>query len=542
MFIKPENKSRSRLTDEEWDFFSLIRSRATSRRFGQPLITHAMFRLIPISAPGLKTMATDKFFRIYIDFEYMMERGVEFATEVLNHEPWHNLKRHPERAESTGPNIDYYAWNLAADAEINDDIRNLIPKESIFPELLDSPDDNTAEFYYSKIMEIRDKKKKDKDKEDKSGQPTSGDKDDNKSDDKGKADKNNGENSKETNYPEKPDSSKEPNDEKGGSESDSDEKGDADSGRGDSDSEDRSQSGSGGGPEQGGNGKESKSGNATAGQAQGDADEFLPENEICSTDSEKAKEYILDEDEADSVSEFEQNIIMSEIAAKIQAEYGRNPGKVPGHMKIWADNFAKPTPTPWQKILRPAVRTAIEWTKKSKTDYHKATPNRRQPIEGIRLPALRAPTPRMLVGVDTSGSHVPLLPRVGDELYTIIKSSGVRGRNLKMISIDTHIKDKPTIINNIKDVNFSGGGGTDMLPFFDLTKRIHKNIDIALLLTDGEVPSWYKDKPVRGIKYIVCILGFEGHTRLEQSFIRAEKEMPWARVIKIEVPREELKR
>lgn len=631
MFLKQETRSRTTLTDEEWDFFSLIRARATSSRFGQPLITHILFRLIPVSAPGLKTMAIDKWFRVYIDFEYMMDKGVDFATQVLNHEPWHNMKNHSERAETIA-NLDFDAWNLASDAEINDDIRGLIPKASIFPSSIDSIEDQVAEFYYAKIMDARKKgaeadkaqakkdlkdkkkeeeeKKKEQEKEDApdegDGDPD-GDKDEDAPDgegepsdegepsndgegdegegepDDGESDGEGGESGDGTGEPSDSKSDKkssgkgsgqgEPSDSESSEEnSESGEPSDSKSGKAGkgepSDSQEASETGDidgetseagdvEGEPSDSVLGEENDASSNAEKNGKGQNEEYakattdvefessdaegsykIPKNEVCSTDAKKMKEYLLDEEEAESVSEFEQNLIMSEVARQINDEMSRTPGNVSNNLKLWAEDFAKPTPTPWQKILGPAVRNAIQWNKKNKTDYHKATPNRRQPIKGIRLPALRAPTPRLLVGVDTSGSHVHLLPRVGDELHTIIKSSGVRGQNLKMVSIDTHLKNKPTVINSIKDVKFSGGGGTSMLPFFDLTKKMRKDVDIAILLTDGEVPSWYKEKPAQGMKYIVCILGNEGDKIFDKSYLRAVKEMEWAKVVKIEVPKE----
>jgi predicted metal-dependent peptidase len=578
MFLETERKSRSVLTEEENEFWITIRARATSKAFGQPLISHIFYRLVPISAPGLKTMAIDKHFRVYIDFEYMKKMGIEFATQVLNHEPWHPMRKHSNRAEDIGNDIDHDAWNLAADAEINDDIRERIPENSIFPQTFDAEDDETAEYYYAKIVTAREAEKNEQEKNqqpeeqnkpEKSGDKDKGDEEDN--DDSGDSDKSDELGDKESDEPgntpgdmdsEESNKKGDPSEQKGNGKGDpSDEQGSGDPSEDTSDSEGGSDaseekgSGSGSGNSAGeGEGKEPGSGsgqgnpNSNNGKGQSSSEQgelsTLPTNEVCSTDQEKIKEYLLDEDEAEAVSDFDQNIVLSEIAQKVRDETARNPGNVPNHMKLWADQFFKPTKTPWQKILRPAVRSVIEWTKKSKMDYHKQTPNRRQPIEGIRLPALRAPNPRMIVGVDTSGSHVPLLPRVSDELYTIIKSSGVKGKNLKMISIDTHIKDKPTIVNSIKDVKFTGGGGTSMLPFFDLTVKIKKDVDIALLLTDGEVPpgsrGWYPEKPTNGIQYIVCILGFEGDKEFEKSFIRAEKEMPWAKIVQIEVPKEEI--
>lgn len=590
------SKSHTDLTEEEEDFYSILKMRATDPKHGQPFITHMIVRLIPVSAPGLRTMAVDKWYRVYIDFEYMMEKGIEFATQVLNHEPWHLLKDSSGRAESYGSTLDDDVWNLSTDAEINDDIRELIPLNSIFPSSFGSKDDDSAEFYYSEIMKLRnppqpelpkgsgkpeeESNKSEKDSDDEETQNSSGspsDKDDdeqsddesqgegNKSDEesnedndsdsqskgdksdessgaeKEQSDKSQGEDNKDSGSSEKNDAGNDGEESNSSDEKDSTKNEQSDDSNGSNDQKDDNNS-------KDGNSQSSepelppKNGKATNDvnlPSSGGTEFELPKNEVCSTDSKEVEEYLLDEDDGETVSDFDNNIILSEIAKTVQDAEARAPGSVPGHMKLWAENYMKPTPTPWRQLLGSSLRSAIEWTKRSKTDYNKSRPSRRQPVKDILFPAIMTPEMRLLLGVDTSGSHISLLPRVSEEIYTIIKKTGIRGKNLKMISIDTHIRSKPTIVNKITDVSFSGGGGTSMTPFFDYTQKYKKDYDLAILLTDGEVPKWYTTKPVAKIKYIVCILGFEGGS--SKAYDKAVEAMSsWAKVIRIEVPRSEL--
>jgi predicted metal-dependent peptidase len=614
MNLTSKQQPRVKLTHEESDFFATLRMRATTDKIGQPLLSYLIFRMVPVAVVGTKTMAIDKHLRVYIDFEYMMEKGISFATEILGHEAWHPLKEHHQREESLPQPVDRDAWNLAADAEINDDIRKIIPKDSIFPESFDEKEDEVAEYYYRVLTKRREDAKKkaepekeepedkeeDQDKSENESQENEKDKTDSEdndeeidnedSDSEEQDDENSDDNQNNDNGDQGSDGNGEPKEDSNNGDQNSDDVNDSgeltdeksdnpgDKENGDGDPTDESDSSdekgetpgddtseeqpSGNGTEpsnQDGNDSNSKNGqpsNSTesskqnsqenqpgGGSEQSDepGEEYhLPENPHCGTGDEESQEYELSSGEAEGVDDFEMNLILSEIAEAIKDEMQRNPGNVPGNLQLWVENFAKPAPTPWQKILRPALRSTIEWTKKSKIDYRWSTPARKQPMKDVYFPALRSPQIRLLLGVDTSGSHVHLLPRVASEVMTILKKTGIQGRNFNMVSVDTHIKDKPKRINKVSDLNFKGGGGTSMLPFFDLAVKMKKDIDIAVLLTDGGVPEWYKENPIPSINFVVCILGLEGYAGLDKDFKRAEQEMPWAKVIKIEVPKEEL--
>lgn len=130
--------TRLELTEQENDFYRRILYRVTSDpKFGQPYLKRAFYRLIPVSVMGSQTMSVDEFWRVYIDFAEMMRRGVEYAAGILNHEIWHLLRSHHERAKTlpsapVGYNKNLL-WNIAGDLEINDDIADLLPLYLIKP-------------------------------------------------------------------------------------------------------------------------------------------------------------------------------------------------------------------------------------------------------------------------------------------------------------------------------------------------------------------------------------------------------------------------
>ncbi len=478
------SKSIVDLTDEQKNFFQLLRIRATSEKFGQPYISYAIFKLIPVNAPGLKTMGVDEHYRLYIDFDYMMEKGVAYASGILNHEPWHPLRNHSQRFKEvvTSPKM----WNIAGDMEINDDIKNLVPDVLIFPSSFNLPDGETAEWYLEKLKELvqKEQDKRDKQKAEK------GDK---------------------------------------GDQSDGGSGGQDDSEKGDQDG-----SGSGKGDKEG---KGNQSGNGSSGPV--DPSDLLDgDHETCASNSSDLEDYKLSPGEAETVSEFEQEMIGREVAQQIKDYAARKPGSIPGGMKLWADDKLATTATPWQKVLRGAFRSTID--ARGQMDYVKSRPNRKQPVANVLLPAMRAKRPRVGIGIDTSGSHLPMLPRVLDEVHSIIKKAGVRGNELRVFPIDTRLSGKPQYVSDARKVNLSGGGGTDMMPAFEWAAQNKKDTDIFILMTDGEVPNWPKEAPTNVVKFIVCILHFEGDDY--GSYQRAVDEMGhWAKVIEIIVPKDQIK-
>lgn len=462
----PEVKSTTELTEEQKHFYQLLRIRATSDALGQPYIAYAIFKLIPVNAPGLGTMGVDEHYRVYIDFDFMMDKGIEYASQVLNHEPWHLLRNHNARGKEAGATGQQ--WNIVGDIEINDDIADKVPENCLFPSTFDLPNNQTAEWYLEQLKKKAEENQKNKDKQ------------------KGKGEK-------------------------------SDEQGQSSE------------------PQQGEGSGDPSTG---AGVDPNNLDDiFGTPNEVCGSSSEKLDDYKLGEGEAESVSEFEQEMIAREVAQQAKDYAQRKPGSVPANIKLWAEEKLSPTPTPWQKVLRGAIRSSMDT--RGQTDYVRTRPNRKQPVKGFILPAMRSPKPRVAIGVDTSGSHVPMLPRVLDEVNTIVKKVGIRGNELRVFSIDTRLAGKVQYVNDARKVDLTGGGGTDMMPAFDWAKANKKDTDIFVLMTDGEVPRYPKEAPTNAVKFVVCILHPEGSKYGEQSFDRAVAEIGhWAKVVQIVVPNE----
>lgn len=511
--IKPATKSRKELTKEESDFFKLIRLRATSNGVGQPYIASAIFRLTPISAPGLGTMGVDKFWRCYIDFDFMMEKGVEYAAGVLAHEPWHLLRDHNKRAENVGADKTPFLWNIAGDLEINDDIMDLVPKDSLFPgkgEFADFKPEQIAEVYYAQVKKIVEENQKTcqqcgKPKADQNGQQGQN------GDQQGQGQSGNQEGSGE------------------GSDGQNGEAGDQQgNGSGQGKSDDQQGQGQGGSGNSHSHGNE---GETCSGHGNGTG---LP-NPNCGSGSGNTLEgYELAEGDAEAVDGDEHESIKKQIAEEIRRYARSNPGKVGGSAQVWAENVLAHKPVSWRQVLRGQLKSAIAY-KRGHTDYVRKRPARRQPIKDVVMPALRSPVPRIGLAIDTSGSNLHKLGVIIDEISAMTKQVGVRGNDLVAFAVDTRKSGKLQKVTDPKKIDLTGGGGTDMRVAYTELAAISPKVDIGIILTDGETP-WPEQAPSNNVKYITVIVVDSSRGWTQNIIDEAEKNVGrWSKIVVVDV-------
>lgn len=436
------NRSELVLTKEQAIFYRRIKMMAIRK---QPYIATAINNLIPVNCPELKTAAVDKSYRLYIDMEYMMSRGYEYAAGVLAHEPWHILRKHSERAEKVGVRTSFEReiFNNATDLEINDDILDLIPEEGIKPEegsFIDFKAHKNAEDYYFQILDIFNAGKQEP-------------KDNNKDDSSGESDK----------------------------------------------PVDSSPEGSTGDKEQ------EKPGI-------GEMMDALKNNKCGSgSGGSRLEDYELDEDEAPSVSDFQATIIRKKVAEAIKNTSDKEldaDSMKSESLKLWAEEVLNHAPIDWRTVFNSNLRNAVKF-QSGYSDYDRRKVARRQPIQGILLPARSTPTARVGLGIDTSGSNIEKLGVAVEEIMGIIEKVGVRGRDLLAFSVDENIEGEPDYITKREDISFTGSGGTDLNKAFDyVSEKLSKKIDIFVLLTDGEYDDWYEQKPLMTgrISFIVVII------------------------------------
>lgn len=142
------------LSRDEQEAFRIARLVAAEHA---PYFMHALFAATPLAAPGLGTFAVDRAWRLYLDPALLLGTArwePRVAAGVLVHEVGHLLRDHAARADVLPRPHHHLAWNLAGDAEINDDLLAAgvpLPDGVVTPGGLGCDDGDLAETYYAAL-------------------------------------------------------------------------------------------------------------------------------------------------------------------------------------------------------------------------------------------------------------------------------------------------------------------------------------------------------------------------------------------------------
>ena len=142
------------LTREEHEAFRVARLVAAEQA---PYFMHVLFAVAPVAAPGLGTLAVDAQWRLYLDPDLLVGEHPWTPAVLaagLAHEAGHLLRDHAGRAEALPIPRHHDAWNVAGDAEINDDLIASgipLPEWAITPTAIGCPDGDLAESYYAHL-------------------------------------------------------------------------------------------------------------------------------------------------------------------------------------------------------------------------------------------------------------------------------------------------------------------------------------------------------------------------------------------------------
>ncbi|HET9257389.1 MAG TPA: VWA-like domain-containing protein [Pseudonocardiaceae bacterium] len=119
-----------------------------------PYLASAVLALEPVvvvvSDEDLRAFPADPAWHVYLDPAVLDTTEVPEVGFWLLHQVTHLLRRHPDRY----PGADAARWNVAADAEIDDDLRAgelRLPPTAITPSALGLPDGWLAEQYYDAL-------------------------------------------------------------------------------------------------------------------------------------------------------------------------------------------------------------------------------------------------------------------------------------------------------------------------------------------------------------------------------------------------------
>jgi len=124
----------------------------------QPFLALALYALTPVADGSRPTFAVDERWRLYVNPEKLAEWSVLEVAGVLLHEASHVIRDHAGRARTihVAGERSGRLWNVAADAEINDDLlaaEITLPPVPVTPDALGMLPGKVAEFYYTGLAE-----------------------------------------------------------------------------------------------------------------------------------------------------------------------------------------------------------------------------------------------------------------------------------------------------------------------------------------------------------------------------------------------------
>jgi len=219
------------------------------------------------------------------------------------------------------------------------------------------------------------------------------------------------------------------------------------------------------------------------------------------------------------VDEWEAELIRKQVAEEVRISRQAG-GHVPAGFERWARAFLRPQ-IDWRREFAAQVRAGLDAVSGA-VDYSYRRPSRRagSPIgRAIVLPALIQPVPRVAVVVDTSASMSrEHLERVLAEVKGLLRSRGIRGSRLTVLSCDTAIRSSQEVFA-VEQVRLHGGGGTDMGVGLRAAVALRPRPEVIVVLTDGQTP-WPDDRPPAQV--VVALIG-EG----------AADPPPWARTVRV---------
>jgi predicted metal-dependent peptidase len=525
----PGRRTPRTLTDDEQTTFSALIVRSLAN---YPYMAAALLRLSPVAVDGLGTMACDRFWRVYIDFATVEEWGYRDAAGVVVHESFHLLGGHHDRFDNlaTDSGVKYPdAWNIAADCEINDDLLDFgreatLPADSYQPHHLGAKAGELAEDYYP--YALRQIGQTDEKKTPQSCPECGG---------SGEGEPSPGGNSV-------------PTSDSGASEADDDDLFDDDPFADDDPDDDVS--GSDGDANGAGSKQDTAEDAASEGQGGGGADSDAqpepcencggsgnapdPDSAGCGSGAggQPGSHELPDTTPiADAVKDVDAEVIRDAVAAEVRLTEKSSPGSAPGSLARWAADRAEPPKVPWQRLLRGAIRNALSW-KKGQVDFTMARPARRHSQSPFYMPSMREPQISAGIVIDTSGSmNAEDLATAVANVESIMKGAQIRGRSLRVMSVDARVHSQPVEVQRVSDIKINGGGGTDMGVGLVAFAEIRPPVDICVVLTDGYTP-WPATNPRPSMKTIVGIIGTKA------SIAAAAECYPppaWATVVGIDV-------
>lgn len=221
---------------------------------------------------------------------------------------------------------------------------------------------------------------------------------------------------------------------------------------------------------------------------------------------------------APGATDAERSRVEIATAAAIRDHVAKGRGSVPGGLARHAEMVLAPPKVPWRQTLAATVRRAVA-VKLGDTDADMTRRSRRRHdarlADGRRVfyPGMVSPRPNIVVVRDTSGSMSSAdLQDVTNEVEGIARSAGVRGRELRVVDVDSASYSVRDYRGAATMEQITGGGGTNMGVGIDAASKLRPAPSVIVVVTDGDTP--WPVEPV-GVPVVACIVGANGHDNLE---------------------------
>lgn len=465
-----------------------------------PYFASALHALTPVEVAegSLDTFGVLPNSVLLVDLAALRRWKVDEVAGVLVHEGLHIIRDHDARrrrlgAESYG---ECRLWNLAADCEINDDLKAAglpLPGTPVFPKTFKLEDGQTAEQYYGELRKLAQKCPHCRGvigDPSSSGQGSDGDQSSS-----------------------------------GGGGGEGDDEGDGggdgcqcgagdksgDGGEGSQDGpQDAKSSGKGQGKGKQKKGGKGKKGGGTCPFCHGPQKPEAGGGWCGSGGGLPVPGEPEHKGEADAKgrSEVELNSLRRRVAEAIKDAVEKSRGTVPAGLARWADEVLQPPRVDWRTKLAQVARTAVAF-RPGAVDFRYHRPSRRQGAIGLGigkpvLPAMIQPVPRVGIAVDTSGSMSSR-----DLTIAVEESAGILGA----LGADVDFIACDASVGAVKRVrtprelaeSLVGGGGTDFAPVFDAVEKLRPRPEVLVYITDGCGPAPLKPPP--GLRTIWVLVG-----------------------------------
>ena len=126
----------------------------------RPYYASVLYRCPVVLTDRIPTLAVDVHWRLYLNASFAATLSVSELATILIHEVNHLIRDHAGRGQKVAAQSEAGAtrWNIAADAEINDDLYHdgLRAPDWVLPSSFGCLDDDVAEYYYSVLVEMAD--------------------------------------------------------------------------------------------------------------------------------------------------------------------------------------------------------------------------------------------------------------------------------------------------------------------------------------------------------------------------------------------------